>query len=225
MANEKKEKAIKSMVKWLKKLAPGNKSIAIMEEHLTSMSDKDFHQLMVDARDGKWTLPIYAENMTDQEINKDTALDVAEALGLELVQRLVLKDPDTDEFYTTPEKFLVVDLPVRRLVQHLDKKKSFPENSKKIDHLSGQVTGESKGASMSAPEIVLLKDKGFDNSITELIKVRGGDETAYRSMFTSVKNTGGFSLGPIEDAGSNVKANETLSAILFAMHLDNNLIE
>lgn len=213
------------MVSKLKKLAPKNISISMIEEQLTSMSDKEFHQLMLDARDGKWVIPIYAENMTDQEINKDRALDVAESLGLELRQNLILKDPVTGEEFTTPKKHLVLLLPVRRQVQHLDKKKSLPDNSNKIDHLSGQATGESKGASISMPELVVLEAKGFNDSLIEMIKVRGGDDIAYRNMNKIINETGGYSLGPILELGSNVKANETLGAIYFAMHLENNLVE
>ena len=219
-----KAKTIEFIVKQLEKLAPKNDGIKMVADHLNSLSEKDFKAYMEKARDGEWAVPLYAPNLSENEVFKGQALKVAEELGLDLFHHLKLTDPQTGEEFTTPLKYLVLPMPVRRQEQHLIKKKSLPPDDRVVDHLSGQATGDSKGSSISMPELLVLNSKGFENSLVEMIKVRGGDAAAFRHMNKSMVEQGSYSLKPIEEAGTNTKANETFAAILFAMHLDNDLL-
>lgn len=218
-----RDKAIAHIEKHLLMLSPNNKSIPITIEYLKGLSEKDFALKMEQALTEEWSVSITAPNMSDQEVTLDRALDTAKAIKLELMQHLILVDPETGEESKTAERYMVGKTIVRRLVQSLEKKKALPSNSKKIDHLTGQVTGESKGSTLSSPEVGILDAKGFEMSLVELLKVRGGDEIANRAMNKSVNERGGYSIAAIESLGSKPKVVELYSAILFAMHYDNNL--
>lgn len=219
----KRDDAIKHMEKHLYMLSPKNKSIPIMIDYLRGVSEKEFARLMDAALNDEWAVSIECPNMSDQEIELDNALDTAEKLGIELMHHLVIVDPDTGEEITTPKRYLVGKTIVRRLIQSLEKKKALPDNTKRVDHLTGQVTGDSKGSTLSSPEIGILDSKGFESAIVELIKVRGGDETAYRAMNTAMNAQGQYSIAAIEELGSKPKVVELYAAILFAMHYDNNM--
>jgi hypothetical protein len=68
-----------------------------------------------------------------------------------------------------------------------------------------------------------MESKDLTNNLLEMIKVRGGDDTAYRAMLESIKNSGGFSLAPLMELGSKPTATDVLRALLLSIHFDNTL--
>jgi hypothetical protein len=78
---------------------------------------------------------------------------------------------------------------------------------------------------MSAPEIQVNLSKGLFNVITEFLKFRGGDETAYNQMNRAIMESGEASLDTImSNFDTMAKSNKSLSVYLKAMHLQNNLV-
>lgn len=219
-----RKKAMAGLEKNLRECAPGNKSVDMLLEYLNNLSDKAFKDYVERLKMGD-IIPLQAENMTDQVVDTDKMMKVGKKLGVKFHQRITMIDNITGEVTLTPDEHRVLLLPVRRLVQHLTKKKSIAADSKHTDHLSGQATGESKGASVSAPELFILAAGNYENAAVELTSVMGGDAKAYRYMNKSINETGSFSLKAVEQLNSNTKASETLSVLLFSRHLENNLIE
>lgn len=208
------------------KVFKGHPSNKMVRAQLESLSLEQFSQLMVLAEEGKWNLPFYIPVLKDDAaVNKEKMLKLADACGVKLFEQLVLVDDATGEEYKTPIEYLSLTLPVRRQIQHLVKKMSVSEDNQSLDHLTGQVTGDSKASSLSMPELLALEARGLDNVILELIKVRGGDAEALRHMEQNVIESGGYSLRPIEELGTTAKVNHTLSSILFAMGYDDNLVQ
>jgi hypothetical protein len=117
-----------------------------------------------------------------------------------------------------------VDLPLKRQAQFLIKKISIPEDNRSIDTFTGQPTGKSKGSKISWPELQILAALGgFDDTITEFFKMRGGDLQAFNAMNNMIANTGGVSLNAISALGTKVTAVRSLSTLLTSMHLTNTL--
>ena len=100
---------------------------------------------------------------------------------------------------------------------------SVPKDNKHVDDLTGQPTTESKGSAISYPEIQILYAMGMNKTMQELLKVRGGDEAAYRSYNNEIIATGGVNVGAIASQKTKVKSTKTVGAILHAMMLTNNL--
>jgi hypothetical protein len=164
---------------------------------------------------------VYRKRFIDEVLNRldvDKVMAVGESIGVTWFQPLVLTDHVTGQVYETPVKYLVLDTPVRRQIQHLISKISTGEGHA-VDHLGGQATGDAKASSVSLPELTQLDGRGFQASPIEFIKVRGGDEAAYKAMEQAVAQTGGFSLGPIMEMGTKPKAVQTLRSLLLGMHL------
>lgn len=195
------------------------------EKRLGAMSDAEFETFITNLESEEEILALWSPNLADEKLQMRNLLKLGDELGHDFWHHLRLTDPTTGQVKVTPVKFMVVDMMLRRQAQMLYKKKSIPDHNKSVDERSGQATADSKGASMSYPELMVNAAKGgLDDWLVELIKFRGGDERAFNAMNRSIVETGGASLDAITAKGpSTVKANDTLSTLLKSMGLDNNL--
>lgn len=217
-----REAATKEIIKWVEEILPGGGNKEIYEKALSKLTNAQFDDYMKKLESGEETLSMVVPNLSKKKLDVERNLKVAKKLGHNFFERLWLTDPHTETVYLTPIRYLVVDLPLRRQAQLLNKKITIPDSSDTADVLTGQATGPSKGASISFPELQTLHAQGLDKTIEELIKFRGGDEEAYRAMNKSLVDTGSVSLDSIQ-TNSRVKSTETLSTFLKAAHIQNNL--
>lgn len=217
------DKAVKFWLQFLKDLNVGEKNISLYKEVFKKMTLEEIDIVCNRIESGEFLFPVYVKNM-DKEVKGsfERVIQIAEEYGIPLFERLILTDGVTGTEYMTPEESLVLLMPSRRQVHHLLKKISAPENEKTIDHLSGQVTGDSKGAAITQPEFNALKDKGYEDALIELIKLRGGDTEAFKAMAEQLEGTGKVSMAPILEMGTTTRSVETFHNILLGMHLDNN---
>lgn len=217
-----REAATKEILKYVEKILPGGGNREIYEKMLGELSDAQFDAYMKKLASGEEVLFLVAPNLGKARLSVERNLEVAKELGHSFFQRLWLTDPHTGATYLTPIPYLVVDLPLRRQAQMLKKKIAIPDDANHADVLTGQATGPSHGASLSFPELQVLYAQGLDRTIEELIKFRGGDEESFRSMNREMIDKGSVSLDSIP-TNSRVKSTETLSTLLKAAHIQNNL--
>lgn len=224
--------ATEFILKYIGKLNPADKdNVELMKKQLDSLNDQQFEQYMASLRkpkdgkrvQGRQTLNYYAPNLSKNKLMLERNLKLAEELGHAFFEQLWITDPQTGETYLTPHKHLVMDLPVRRQAQIHEKKASIPMNSKSVDELSGQVTGESKGSKLSFPELQAQVSQELDMTILEEIKIRGGDQKAYQEFEKRMIETGSCSQADLLAMGTRAKSTDTTSALLKGMHLGNNL--
>lgn len=219
-----REKATKELLYFIDRFAPGSDNRGIYETRINAMSDRQFDAFMQRLASGEQVLAIFIANLHEHRLDLKRNLEIAEELDYDFFQYLNLTDPATGQVMRTQVKHMVIDLPLRRQAQMLYKKMSVPENNQVVDERSGQATGDSKGASVSYPELQVNAAKGLDNMVLELIKFRGGDVKAFNAMNRSILETGEASLEDINARGAtSVKASQTLSILLKSMHLQNNL--
>ena len=215
--------ATQECLKWIGEMVPGGQAVKDMEVALNSLSDEAFARFIDRLESGEEIISIAIPNLGPDKLEMERLLALGEKLEHEFFEQLWLTDAKTGVTYLTPEKYLVIDLPLRRQQQMLAKKISIPDNNRHVDELSGQVTGDSHGASLSLPELQLLRSQGLDRPILELIKPRGGDNKAYRFISRQIIETGSASLDSVMNLGTRPKSTETMSNLLRGMHLQNNL--
>jgi len=220
MANRKA--AMEELLKFVELILPGSENTKIYNETLGKLSDPEFAEYMHKLASGEECLSLVSANNESPKLSLARNLQVAKKLDYSFFQRLWLTDPHTGTVYLTPIPYMVIDVPLRRQAQRLDKKVSIPHDNFHTDVMTGQATGPSKGASLSFPELQVLYAQGLESTIEELIKFRGGDEVAYRAMNKAIVNQGSVHLDSVR-GNSRVKSTETLSTFLKAAHLDNNL--
>jgi len=215
--------ATKFFIDKIDSIQPGNDNVEMYKTYFKGLSDKAFSTLMDKLESGEETLPFYIPPLKGKPLSIQTLLNVGDSLGIDFFQQLWLTDSITGVKYLTTQKYLILDIPVRRQSQHLMKGKSVSLNSKYTDNLTGQATGVSRSSRISLPEIMSLESAGHVKSIEEMIKVRGGDPVALRKAKRLLIDRGYYNLDEIAELGTRPISTETTRAFLLAMHLDNNI--
>ena len=216
--------AEKELIDCIETILPGSENTRIYKDIFKVMSDEDFDQWIADLESGARYLALIAPELSEPSLSVERNLDLAEKWGHKFFEHIWMDPQNGSPSYLSNDKYLIVDLPLKRQAQFLIKKISIPEDNRSIDTFTGQPTGKSKGSKISWPELQILAALGgFDETISEFFKFRGGDLQGFNAMNNMISNTGGVSLNAIGALGTKVKAVQSLSTLLTSMHLTNTL--
>ena len=214
-----RQEAEKKIISFITDLCHGDtRNAEIYKDAFTKMNDTQFKEYMKGLKDKTKKLTIQAPNFDNNFINIENMINVAKKYKLDLYESLWITPEDGGPTYLSPPKYLIITVPVRRQAQLLVKKISIPENNRIIDKLSGQPTGPSKGAKISLPETQILDALNLPNTMIELLKIRGGDEGAFRALNASISRTGYANQSEITNYSTGVSSTATLKAIFTACH-------
>lgn len=217
MANRKAAEAF--ILNFLKELEPTGYNIEQYKVIFSQMSDKAFDDWMKAIRSGDQYLVVFKPMYEAKGITVENNLKVAEKYGVKLFEELVFTGVKDTPDHRTTIQYLVLDLPYRRQSQNIVKKISVPENNKVIDQLTYQPTGPSKGSKISYPELQVLIGMGLDNTISELIRYRGGDKGGFAAYNAMTLRYGSVNLKALSPYTTGVESTKTLKTLLLAMHL------
>ena len=212
------------ILKYIGKIVTGKENVELYKNLFNSMNNKEFDKFMQDLRDGKKNLSVIIPNGS-KSITADVENNVklAKELGFDFFQRLSISNSPELPDHLTPNKYMVIKLPVRRAAQMVSKKISIPEDNKSIDMLSGQVTGKSKGSIISNPELQILLGLGLKDSLKELMKMRGGDIGESSAMNSLLFKQGLITQGQVESYSTGVVSKKTLKSYLNSMGIRSTL--
>lgn len=189
---------------------------------LEGMSDAIFDDFAAALRREEKRLSIVVPNFTKNLPTVEEIMAVAEKLGHNFFEKLYVEGKDGLPTYLTPVEFLILMVPARRASQLLTKKVSAPPHTKVRDAMTGQVTGESKGARLSAPEVQLLTAMGAEASAIEGMKYRGGDLRGEAAMTAMLSRFGRATQQALSQYASGVVSTKTVATFLTcAMHRSN----
>lgn len=215
--NDKRKKAEASIIKYMNDIDDTGFNGNFYKEHFSKMSDTAFDQFMKDIRDGSKQLVVFVKHFKSKGMTSEKILDVAKKNKIPMFEKLEFtENPDVPDF-TTPMEYLLLDLPVRRQSQHWVKKISVPDDNKVIDYSTYQPTGDSKGSSLSYPEMSVLRGMNLHNSIEELARFRGGDKGGWLAYNASAEQTGEISLGAISPYTTGVESTNLIKMYLLGM--------
>lgn len=216
--------AEKELLQCIDALLPGSENTRIYQDIFKGMPDNEFDQWISELESGARHLAIIVPELGKVTLDVERNLNLAEKWGHNFYERIWMDPQNGAPAYLSNDKYLVVDLPLKRQAQFLIKKISIPEDNRSIDTFTGQPTGKSKGSKISWPELQILAALGgFDETIAEFFKFRGGDLQGFNAMNNMIANTGGVSLNSIGSLGTKVKAVQSLSTLLTSMHITNTL--
>lgn len=205
--------------KFIKDLDPSGYNTKKYEIIFEGMSDKDFDEYMVGLRDGTKFLVAFKPPFEGKGITLNNNLKISPKYGVKFFQKLIISNDGELPPYKTPIEYMIIDLPVRRQSQNLIKKISIPESNKVVDQLTGQPTGESKGAKISYPELQILNSMGLDKSLEELFKYRGGDKGGLNAYNTMFMKYGTVNLKTLSNYATGVESSKSIKAYFLGMHL------
>ena len=217
----KRQKAQDYILKHLSTMDRSGLNTTRMTDFFARMTDAQFDQWMRDLRDNKTKLSLLTPNMKVTIAIRDLR-DTADAIGLPLFERIRIWDNATRRYYMTPEKYLIIELPVRRVKQYLMDKISVPDSDRVTNPTTGQVVKPDKGSAISMTEAQTYDSKGLHRCLDELLIVRGGNLEAYAAFKASLENGGQGSLTEL-DYSTGVRSAVVGQVILESMHIENNL--
>lgn len=220
----KRKEVEKYILDSIQSLTPNSdKNRKLYEERFNEMSDDDFKRFIDNLDSQEEILMIVSPNHSNDGLSLENNLKIADKIGHDFFTRILISGKDGLPDHLTPIEYMVLDLPVRRLSQTSDKKIKVPKNTKVIDSLTGQVTGESKGAAISGPELQVLSAIGLEDSLIELMKYRGGDIKGRTALNGMVSATGSANLKTLSKYASGVESTLSVKTFLTAAMLKNSL--
>ena len=218
---EKKKNITKYIVDHVNMIDISGKSGMYYQDLLDKMTLEQFDDFMHKLKEKQCHLFVTMPNLQSKyDVKK--MLKCADDIGANIYSKIWLTDPTTGKSYLTNQKYLIFQMPVRRLQQILDKKLSVPTNDRVIDGLTGQVTGDDRSLRFSSQETQIMHAKGLDKTLTELMKVRGGDISAYGEFKQQLEETGIATMYTITP-GTRPRSAKIANILLKGMMLDNNL--
>jgi len=223
MAAKNRQAATAFILVQLEAVLPGNSDTPRYKRYLEGLSAAAFHQYMQDLASGQKFLTLTAPNFAASTLNLERNFEVAKQLGIEFFHRLWMEGDEDTPTYLTPIPYLVVKLPFRLASQRLDKKKSIPKTQRVINALTGQPTGDSKGAAISYPELRVCAAMGLENTMVELMKYRGGDQRGGAALSASLMRTGRANMETLKHFASGVESTATLKTFLTSAMLRSTL--
>lgn len=204
-------------------IVPDGSQVTIYKELFASMTDAQFDKFIQELESGETKLSVIVPNFSKVTPTTENNLKIAKKLGHNFFTHLEIEGKGDVPSHITPIPYLVVDLPMRRASQLIIKKASIPKNQDVIDALTGQPTGESKGAKISYPELQLCVAMNLDASMVELMKYRGGDLKGRAAYIGILNKYGSVTQGQLKNYASGVVSTQTLKTMLTCIHLRNTL--
>lgn len=200
------------------KIDVSGENTRLLKEQFHAMNDKQFDEWIADCRKGIDFIPIVLPNLSGHGVTTENNIKVARELGIELLQRLWITDETTGRRFLSVEKYLLLPLPVTRQIQTLVDGFTVPDHNRSVDDLTDQPVGDSKGAGVSGPELLIMAASELDQVILECIKVRGGDAEAMRQADRSIIETGHATIAAAMALDSRAKATDTLKKFFTGCH-------
>lgn len=204
-------------------ISPGCIDVALYKKYFASMNDKAFADFIDRLKTGKEWLTITVPNAGKNKVTIERNFAIAKKWGLEFFQRLWFPADGDIPKYLSPNKYLIIKIPVRLASQRLAKKMSIPKHQRVINTITGQPTGDSKGAGFSSPELRLCVGMGLNKTAVELMKYRGGDLRGWAALNASLNRYGQARQDQLEHFSSGVVSTTTMKSYLTSAHLSNTL--
>lgn len=202
----------------------GKPQALALKERLEAMSLEEQINFFLDLANKRNYVPLVVPNFTDQDIvDFKNNLQVSDEFGVEFFEPIVIEDRAAGVTFCTNQKYMVIDLPVRRQVQTGESSISVPGTKVTSDDLTDQPVGDANKSRITTPEISGLNARDMKATLHEFLSVRGGNLTAMNNLDRSIIETGHGSLEAVLADGSRAKITDSLSTILTSMHIKNNL--
>lgn len=215
--------AEKEIIDGIEAILPKGGNKEIYENFFKSLTDKQFDDFMKSLEEGRQRLTIVVPNLSKVHLDVERNLALAKKWGHNFFERIWIKRPGEDKPFLSNKAYPILELNMKRQAQTLVSKIKIPENTNAVDDLTGQPSGKNKTSKLSYVEMQMLSAMGLEKNIIEMMKYRGGDEKGFRAMNDAIDRFGGVKQEALDQLGTSVKVNRTLSTYLVCMHLSNTL--
>lgn len=174
---------------------------------------------MEDIYNEEQNISFQIDSVNDSNQRLDKIYAGCRKIGVPTEEYIIYDDGDGNK-YSSPHKCIVLDIPVKRLQQMLDKKNSASGDTDVVNPLLGTVTGDSKAAGISDTQLYGLLTTGNMPVIKELMGPRADDEVAKMQMIRSIEEDGVVRMKDLELNTKNKQSIKTMSVFLLAAGLE-----
>lgn len=227
-----KQAFIETIRSHLNQIDPGNPSIEVIVGQIDKMDDetletyvKQLENGISDRPDlsiGRELIPLVVPPLSKTKITISRNIALLKKWGVPLMEQIWMVDPTTGVRYLTGQQYVVLNLPIVRQSQTLEKKIKVAKDNIALDDRTHQAARGSKGASLSSPELQALLSQGLEKTSLELMKFRGGDDLAYRKMVEQLTNHGHFKQDDYQ-LKTRAKSTDVAAIYLKACHFTTDL--
>lgn len=221
--NPKRLKTTEFICNYIGRIAgPENKKL--IKDTLNNMSDSEFDTYMKKLRDNTEVIPVVRPTGSSSiNFNVANNIEIARELGYSFEQHVTYKGSGDLPDIKSPIKQVVLLLPFRRAAQLGQKGISVSHSAKKIDPITGQVTGDSQAVKLTLPEIQLANGMNIPKAISELLSARGGDSGKLKALEVYLSKQGSVTGNAIDEHATGIVSKDTLNAYMGAMHYKSNI--
>lgn len=205
---------VAEILKTDKKVSEHN--LALISDLIDNMTDKELEALVTDIEIRKTIIPLIVPN--GSSIDYEDLLATVNKRKVKLHKKIIV----TNGTKKTKGRIarLVFELPVKKLAQLVDKKRSIADDQHSVNHLTGQVTGASKSMSITNSELSLWSGNGMYDATREATKYRAGDINA-KLVIEKLAEAGiEITQEALERYSSGPEVNNTVKQLLLGMHID-----
>ena len=197
-----------------------DKNINLFVNYIDSKTDAELDIIIEKIKSRELILPVIIPNGSNA-VSYENNMSLIESLKMGLHKKIgIVRDGETT---MSPIPRLIMNVPIKKPSQLLEKKRSIPDDQNTKNIMTQQVTGPSKSMSVTSPEIPLMLGNGQYLSIREAIKYRGGDQSAELVLEKMAELGMDISQEVLEKYSSGPEVNNTIKQVLFSMHLDMNI--
>ena len=218
----KNRKAIEEKaIELIREFYPDEDYLSVLASKMKAMSDERFIRFIKN----KELKVISSPMKPEPKLSSERCLKFLIKHNRNPWKRLVMVHDKSGLEFSPAKTYLVLPVPIKRVVQTLYHKRSIPTTQTHIDQRTDQPTGPSKGSRMSNTEALIINSQGdgYPNTLKEYYKVRGGDNRALNAANKLIIAQGTASHSVIDTLGSRPKAVKVLGTYLTAQHYDNNV--
>lgn len=196
--NEKRIKAQKQILEFMKDIDPTGNNYELWKMKLNKMTDSDFDKFMKNIHNDckknhlEVQLDQSSKNGYDM-LNMDHIEKLAKKYGIKLREYVIfrhLNKDDPDHPFVTATPVPVVVMYIRKMQQMVQKKNFSAGNIDVVNPLTGQVTGDSKAASLGDMQTASLATTGQNNAIREFLTIRADNMEGKLKMHQSIEENG-----------------------------------
>lgn len=196
--NDKRKKAEEQILQLIKDLDPSGLNIEPWKYRLNNMSDKEFDTFMKNMYDDPMHTHIYVDldqtsGKTDKMIDLNHIEKVAKKYDVKLREYVAfphLNPNDPDNPVITSTKVPILIIYIRKMQQFLQHKNYSAGTTEHSNPLTGQVTGDSKAASIGDMQTSALVTTNQRDTLREMLTIRADNDPAKRKMLDQISRYG-----------------------------------
>jgi len=221
ITKDKRLKVEKKIYDVMNIMDPTGQNTEYYKKKFAKMNDKQFYDFF------KQDFPLkFQYKPFEIDPTMDTIMKALQSINVPINEEVNMPFlyTNSDGVPVKSQKVCVVYLPLKRMKQMVVKKSAFSTDISKRDYKTGNLIDTDKNSQLSDREVESLAVMNLENTMDELITVRGDAMNAKNEFYNEINAKGQVSMSEVEVTNSDSIARNLISAYLLSAHIQSNLV-